>query len=167
MSTTAADLEVADGQATPLLLKVLDHEAPMAVLRLGLAAQEHTRDGEQVPRHGVLHLPVRHQREELPFVVAPRALVLLQAIEHLLSRSQKGLVDVLRLAELTEEVGEVLLLREAGKLGSVVQADVEETLYACFAEGPEEALCRPLGETDRTDFHSRSLSASLGPKRVG
>ena len=101
----------------------------MAVFWLVFAAQE----------AGVRYRPldcllgdaaVVHEGDELALVGLPVSVAAAVGVEHFLGRSEVGEVDVVHLADLAEEVFEVVLLGEAGQLGNVVQPHIHQTLCA-------------------------------------
>src|SRR5687768_15227565 len=98
----------------------------MAALRRRLAAEEHGRRREFSWVEPLINPTVGHQAHELLLVLGPAAAVLLQSVKHLLSRRQGRLVRVLRADNRSQEVGEVVTLRESGQLRDVVQANVNE-----------------------------------------
>lgn len=93
-------LEMGDSEIAPLRLKVLQHEAPVAMLGRGLATQQHRRNIEQSRADAVFDMALLHQRKESLRILLPTAFLLFVLVEHLLSRREQRLVDILRAAEL-------------------------------------------------------------------
>ena len=110
--------------AAPLPVQVLQNQAPVAVLGPGLAAQQYRGNVEQVPVQSLLDPAFPQQVQERPLVARPSAAVSV-GVEDLARRGEQGFVDVLRMAELSQEKRKVGATGEAGELGGVVQANVE------------------------------------------
>src|SRR5690242_7246289 len=92
-------------QPAPPLRQVLADESPVAALGRRLAAQQHRWDGEDALVDALLDLPLGHESQKLPLVLAPAPFALLVGVEHLLRRSQQRLVRILGPADHAQEVG--------------------------------------------------------------
>ena len=127
--------------------EILGHEPPVAVLRPVLAAQQ-ARAIEQLPRHGRLDAPRFHKRQKPPFVTLPRPAAAFDALEQLLRRRQLRQVQVIDLRDGTQEVAQVVLLRESRELRAVVEPHVDDAPHAGVDQQPEEAsalfLVKPI-----------------------
>lgn len=113
-----------DPQVAPALLEILQHQAAVTPFGRRLATEQDRGDVEQVAIKPLLDTPLAHQIEETALVLLPAALLLAVCVEQRLCRRQQRLVEVLRAAELAQEVGEVLALGKARELRDVVEPDV-------------------------------------------
>lgn len=116
--------EVGNFDITPFAVKVFGHESTVAVMWLVLAAEE-THAIKDFSWHSILHSATGHQLEKLLFVVCPLAPLLPVCIKHQLRRSQFRSVGIIDFANRLQEKPKVILLGEAGELGYVIQADIE------------------------------------------
>src|ERR1700723_1164072 len=98
------------------------------MLRSGLAAEQGHTLLEVDAAKCLVDLPLRHEPEELVFVVLPSAFALLVCVEHVLSRSEQGLVLIGCSDKLSQEVRQIRCLGESGELRGVVEPDVEKSL---------------------------------------
>ncbi len=131
----------------------------MAMLRPGLAAQQHRRNFEEVSIERLLDPALLQEIQERPLVARPSAAFSV-GVEDLACRGKSGLVKVLRAAEPLQEERKVGTTGEPGEPGRVVQPHVEETLDAGVIQRPEELGRRLFRETDRIDF--RGLTSVSG-----
>lgn len=69
-------------------------------------------------------------------------------------------------AKLQEEKSQIVLLCESGKLGGVVESDINEFPDSFSSQGGEELARTLLGEPDGEDLHS-VLRPGLRPKATG
>ncbi len=115
--------------AAPPAVQVLQDQAPVAVFRSGLAAQQHRGNVEEVSVQLFFDPTVAQEIQERALVGWPSATIPV-GVEDLTRRGERGLVDVLRVAELLQEEREVGATGEAGEPGGVVQAYVDEAFDA-------------------------------------
>ena len=115
--------------AAPLAVQVLQDQAPVAVFGPGLAAQQHRGNVEEVSVQLFLDPALAQEIQERTLVGRPTSTVSV-GVEDLTRRGERGLVDVLRVAEPLQEEREVGATGEAGEPGGVVQAYVEQAFDA-------------------------------------
>lgn len=144
----------------PLPIQVLQDQAPVAALGIGLAAQQDGRNPKEVFIQHLLDPALPHEPRKLPLVLRPSHATLSVSVEHLPGRGEAGFVEVLRVAEALQEEREIGAPGETGELGGVVQPHVEEALDAGPLQRSEELGRRLLRETDRIDLRGRT-SASV------
>ena len=124
---TGRPLQMNDRQLAPFLAEVLGHQAAMATLRGGLAAQQHRGRVEEPAVELFLDLSFSNQREEAAFVLGPVASSLAAGFEDFISRREpRRLVAVACAADFGEEELQVVALGEAGKLRGLVKAEVDQ-----------------------------------------
>ena len=109
---------------TPLPLEIFEHQAAVAMLSRRLATQQNSRRGEELWMHVIFDAPLRHQRKKALFVGVPAAFALAISVQQFLRRRQKRLVQILHVADGAQKIGEIVALREPGKLRRVVQPHV-------------------------------------------
>lgn len=105
-----------DVDVSPFGMQVFGDEAPVAMLRRRLTAEQDGRYPEEVATDGLLDLALNHQGSEPLLVVCPAALTLLEVVQKLLRGREQWLVQILRLADLAEKVCQVVLFREPCEL---------------------------------------------------
>ena len=115
--------------AAPPAVQVLQDQAPVAVFGPGLAAQQHRGNVEEGSVQLVLDPTLAQEIQERTLVSRPSTTISV-GVEDLTRRGERGLVDVLRAAELLQEEREVGATGEAGEPGGVVQAYVDEAFDA-------------------------------------
>src|SRR5579862_7324795 len=154
----------------PVLPQIFEHQAPVAVLRRRLTAQQHRRHSEEAPVDALLHAPLGQQRQKAALVRLPTAVALLVGVEELRRGREQRLMVVVRIADRAQKVHQVVALGEPRELRRVVQAHVYQSSDANSSERLEELLGGLLGETDRIDFHSSAPSGGSlavgGAKRL-
>src|SRR5919199_245984 len=148
--------------AAPLLIEVLEDQAPVATLGRRLAAQQRCRSPEEVPIQRLLNPALPHELQEALLVPRPSLSPLSVSVEYVAGRGEHRFVEILCAAELLEEEWEVVASGEPRQLGRVVQPHVEKPLYPGFPQCPEELGRRLFRETDRIDF--RTLTSASGNK---
>src|SRR5918912_1050244 len=159
---TAGLLEVDRLQVAPCILEVGADESPVAVIRRGFAAEKDRRHREESGADPLFDLPLGHELQEAPFVVLPAPLPFLVGVEHVLSRRQQGLVEILGTADLVQEEGKVVTLGKPGQLRRVVEAYIDKAPDAGASQRSEEVRGGSCRKTDRVDFHS--LTSSSGKR---
>jgi hypothetical protein len=115
--------------AAPLPIQVFQDQAPVAVFGRGLAAQQHRGNVEEVSVQLFLDPALAQEIQERTLVGWPTSTIPV-GVEDLARRGERGLVDVLRVAEPLQEKREVGAPGEAGEPGGVVQAYVEQAFDA-------------------------------------
>ena len=75
-----------------------------------LAAQQDRWNGKEITADMLFNMSLFHQREETLFVGCPSDAAFSILIEQLLGRSQERLVNVLHVANFTEEVRQIIPL---------------------------------------------------------
>jgi hypothetical protein len=115
--------------AVPLAVQVLQDQAPVAVFGPGLAAQQHRGNVEEVSVQLFLDPTLVQEIQERALVGRPTSSVSV-GVEDIPRRGERGLVDVLRVAEPLQKEREVGATGEAGEPGGVVQAYVEQAFDA-------------------------------------
>ena len=109
---------------TPLSLEIFEHQAAVAMLSRRLATQQNSRRGEELWMHVIFDAPLRHQRDKALLIVVPAAPALAISVQQFLRRRQKRLVQILHVADGAQKIGEIVALREPGKLRRVIQPHV-------------------------------------------
>ena len=109
---------------TPLPLEIFEHQAAVAMLSRRLATQQNSRRGEELWMHVIFDAPLRHQRDKALLIVVPAAPALAISVQQFLRRRQKRLVQILHVADGAQKIGEIVALREPGKLRRVIQPHV-------------------------------------------
>ncbi len=146
-----------------MIAEVFEDKAAVTVFRGWFATKENGGDTEDCGINGGFDFAFGDEGEEGGFVFRPWMFFFFVAVEHFLGGGQVGVVDVVGVADFLEEIFEVVAFGEAGELGDVVEADVEEAADAMLFQEREELGCGFLRETDGTDFHVSSLvSAKRG-----
>lgn len=138
--------------ATPMVAQVLGHEAPVAMMRLLLAAKE-ACVADNVARDHVLDAPSSDEFYELLFVGRPIAFRLFIGIEERLCGSENRQMDVVHSADGVEEIPKIITFREPSQLRDVVQANIDNPLRAGLPERRKELFGRLFREPDREDPH--------------
>lgn len=148
----SAHLQVHDLDVAPSVAEVLGHQAPVAMMRLVLTAEE-TGIFQLGGRQRLLDSPGLHQRDEAPLIGGPVCPVFPVRVEDLLGRCKLRSMDVVDPADRLQKVAQVVLLCEGGELGTIVEPHINNSLYAGAAQSFEERLRRGLGEAYREDSH--------------
>lgn len=117
-----------DPDAAPGLVQVLQDQTSVTMLGLGLAAQQHGWDPEEVSIQRLLHTALPYKPRKVPRVSRPSYASVPVSIEHLPGRCKPGFVEVLGAAEFLQEKWEIGAPGKPGELGGVVQPHVEEAL---------------------------------------
>jgi len=99
--------------STPLPPQIFRHEPSVAVLGLRLAAQQDGRCVEAPPVYDFLHVTLFQQGHKPLLVFFPCDLFVPIGADDFLSRRKYGFVQILRPAELLQEVLQISALREA------------------------------------------------------
>jgi len=115
--------------AAPLAVQVLQDQAPVAVFGPGLAAQQHRGNVEEVSVQFFLDPTLVQEIQERALVGRPTSAVSV-GVEDIPRRGERGLVDVLRVAEPLQKEREVGATGEASEPGGIVQAYVEQAFDA-------------------------------------
>src|SRR5688500_17612582 len=102
-----------DRDAAPTLVQIVGADAPVALVRLVLAAQQ-ARAIEQLRRERLLDPALRQQAAKCALVCRPAALLPPVIVEHGLRRRELESVQVVRIADRPREVTQVVPLREPG-----------------------------------------------------
>jgi hypothetical protein len=144
--------EVFDADGGPFVAKVFGDEAAVAVVGFFFTAEK----AGGVQDFGVevaFDFARGHEVEEAFFVVGPGGwhFAFFVGIEHFLGGGEDGEVEVLDVEDGVEEVGEVVFFGEAGELGGVVEADVDEAFGAGALEVGEKVAGGFLGEAGGED----------------
>jgi len=119
-----------DADRRPVCGKILGHQAAMAAVRLGLAAQQNGGKLKQRTIQLRLDLACPQQLKEALLVRRPIAAAFPVLVEHLLLGCEQRLVEVVGAAQLPQKEWQILLLGEAGELRGVVQPHVDQALYS-------------------------------------
>jgi len=101
---------------TPRFIEVLDHQSPMTPLSGELTAQQGGPGREKTGIQAFLDPPVRHEPQELIFILAPGPKLFLVGVEKRLGRREQRFMAIDGLTELCHEEIEIVALRESGKL---------------------------------------------------
>ncbi len=117
-----------DGDIPPLGLEILEDEPAMTTLCSRLAAEKHSRYGEEIGTDTLLDAPFRQKCEKKPLVLLPAIPALAVIVQQRLSRRQQRLVPVLRPADLSavlqtlDDLQQLLTLLEPGlRIGGALQ----------------------------------------------
>ena len=110
------NLQVYRLEISPLTLQIFNNQSAMTVFRRGFTAEQCGREGEVSARHTVLDFTLRHQSQELPFVLCPNALFLLIGVQHFLRWRQEWFMHIFRLAYLSQKILQVVTLGESRQL---------------------------------------------------
>jgi uncharacterized protein len=103
----------------PLVAQVLSHQAPVAVVRRVLAAQQ-APPVDQLARNSLLDLPVGQELQEIPCIRSPALFALPVGLQNFLRGAQLRQVVVVDAADGSEEKSKIVPLGKAGQLGNVV-----------------------------------------------
>ena len=103
----------------PLVAKVLSNETPMTVMGLVLAAEE-TGIIEEFRGELFFDLSGSYEVTKSLLVDFPRSLLLPIRIEDILRGGEFGKMYIVNLSNFTQEISEIVLLRETSELGLVV-----------------------------------------------
>lgn len=76
----------------------------------GLTAEQNGRYIEEIAAHARLYTTFAHKFNETAFIVCPTAPPLFVLVQHLLGWGQQRLVDVFRVTQLAQKVGEIIAL---------------------------------------------------------
>jgi hypothetical protein len=124
----------------------------MAVLRCGFAAEQ-AAAVDYLARHGIFHLALRHQREELCLVGRPFATLFLVLVEHRFRGREFRQMHISdRKYGLTEKL-KIVALGESSQLRDVVKADIHQPRQSRAAQLAEKLARRLLRKSDRENFH--------------
>ncbi len=118
--TPPAASKMSDRKLWPMALEILGHQAAMAEIGLVLTAQE-ASSCESLPRVMIGRSTLGEQGVELSLIFGPCHDALLVGLEDLCRRCESKIVLVLDARDGSQEVCEILLLRERRELRPVVQ----------------------------------------------
>jgi predicted acetyltransferase len=153
--TSISILKVFDFDAAPLPGQVLGNKPPVAVVWFLLAAKKTAAIENFAWR--VFNMARPDQVEKLPLVLVPIALLrFLIGIEDVGRRCEFREMHVIDTADRVREIPQIIFLREARKLGCVVQPDIDETPDTGFTKACKKRLCRFPGEPDGEQFQHKS-----------
>jgi hypothetical protein len=141
-----------DFHVRPLLLQVFGYQAAMALLGNFFAAQQ-AGAIELGLREFIFDAARRDQVQKLAFVCGPKTFVFFVGVQHFFGGSEVWDVKVLNVADSFGEVAQIFFFGEGRQLGYVVQADIDETLYAGVCEAGEENFRGLFCETDGKELH--------------
>jgi hypothetical protein len=130
----------------PMFGKILHDKSAMAVLWQMFAAQQ-TTAGDDLNGDRFLNATLAHEFKELLLINVPIAVVLLVSVKNVLCWSQFRKMDVLNAVESFQEELQVFTFRESGKLGRIVQSNIDNPLHASLVELGEERFSRLLSES--------------------
>jgi hypothetical protein len=134
-----------------MLSPPLGDEAAVAVVRDGFGAEETWMaiESQKLSANG-LGIAFDQKGEKGGLVRQPVAVGPV-VVEDLGGRGQFGTVLVFDAKSLSQQESQVVALGESGQLGSVAQADVNDSVDASFLKEVDELLQRLLGVSDRVD----------------
>jgi hypothetical protein len=124
----------------------------MAVLRCGFAAEQ-AAAVDYLARHGIFHLALRHQREELCLVGRPFATLFLVLIEHRFRGREFRQMHISDRKYGLAKKMEIIALGETGQLRNVVEPDIDQAGQAGAPQFAEKLAGRLLRKSDRENFH--------------
>lgn len=119
--------------AAPTRSEEIGNETAMAFFRTGLGTQQGKIGRPACSVQRFRNVASFHEGEEANFVRRP-VFRLAIGLEKLRSGCEKRFVDVRDSGDFFEEIGEIGMLGEAGKLAAAVLANVDEPLDSCFLE---------------------------------
>jgi uncharacterized protein len=116
---SARNNEMDDFDMAPLVAQVLRHQAPVAVVRRVLTAQQ-APHVDHVSGNALLDLTVGQKLQEIPFILPPALFALPVGVQDFLRGGQLRQVVVVDAADGFEEKPEIVPLGKARQLGNVV-----------------------------------------------
>ena len=136
---------MADGQlATPFAVEILADELPVAVMRLGFRTEQ-AAAGKRgwLCRVSTCRSAIRFMNRWRRGV--PVALLFLEGCQDILRRRKQRLMHIIGATEFFQEIRQVGGLGKTGKLGGIVQPDIDDPLHAGLPDTPEEISRRASG----------------------
>jgi len=131
----------------PFLVEVFANKLPMTVFRCRFGAKE-ARAIQHLRTDLFLDSAFSHQCEESSPICAPIALLFLVGLQYLVGRRQQRFMCVVNVADLSEEIREIVGLGKTGELGSIVKAHVHDFLDTSVEQALEEILGGRPRESD-------------------
>lgn len=104
--------------------KILCHEPAVTMVGLFFAAEQTVRIAQLFCPSG-FDSSLFHQLMKLPLILVPFPSMFLEGIQHPLRGGKEWSVDILDNTNFIKEICKVLLLGKAGKLGDIVEANVD------------------------------------------
>lgn len=153
--------------STEVVLEELSCKPSMAVMRSRLAAEQ-TGSIKDVSRKQILHIPSVDQIDVCIGIDIPADLPLLVAFQNVVCRRQPQSVFIAHASKLLKEKSKVILLRESGQLGHIVQAGIQHLPDTAPLDQPKELACILLGEANRVESDGLAhWSCSGGDEGLG
>jgi len=112
--------------------EILCYETTVTMIGLFFAAEQTVGVAQLLCPSG-FDSPLLHQLKKFPLVLAPFPSMLLVRIQHLLRWGKEWNVYILHGTNFVKEVCKILFLGKAGKLGDIVETNIDNACNTCGA----------------------------------